>query len=70
MDGLGKILVYLGILLVVLGIVLSVAGKIPWFGHMPGDITIERDRFTFYFPIATCIVISVIVSIILYFFRR
>ncbi len=70
MDGLGKILVYIGIFLVVLGIVLSVAGKIPWFGHMPGDITIERDRFTFYFPIATCIVISVIVSIILYFFRR
>ena len=70
MDGLGKILVYIGILLVVIGIVLSVAGKIPWFGHMPGDITIQRDRFTFYFPIATCIVISVIVSIILYFFRR
>jgi uncharacterized protein HemY len=70
MDGLGRILIYLGVLLVALGIVFSLAGKIPWLGHMPGDITIQRDRFTFYFPITTCIVISVIISLVLYFFRR
>ena len=70
MAGLGKTLIYLGILLVVVGVVFSLAGKLPWLGHLPGDITIQRERFTFYFPLATCILISVIVSLVLYFFRR
>jgi uncharacterized membrane protein len=70
MAELGKTLIYIGIILVILGLVFSVAGKIPWLGHLPGDITIHRDRFTFYFPLATCILISVILSLVLYFFRR
>jgi uncharacterized protein HemY len=70
MDGLGRILIYLGILLVVVGIIVSLMGKIPWLGHMPGDIAIQRDRFTFYFPITTCIVISIVVSLVIYFLRR
>jgi uncharacterized protein HemY len=70
MVGFGKTLIYLGILLVVIGLLLSLAGKMPWLGHLPGDITIQRDRFTFYFPLTTCILISVIVSLVLYFFRR
>ena len=70
MAGLGKTLIYLGLLLVVIGLVLSFAGRLPWLGHLPGDISIERERFSFYFPLATCIVISVILSLVLYFFRR
>lgn len=70
MAGLGKTLIYLGLLLVVIGLVLSFAGKLPWLGHLPGDISIERERFSFYFPLATCIVISIILSLVLYFFRR
>ena len=70
MAGLGKTLIYLGLLLVVIGLILSFAGKLPWLGHLPGDISIERERFSFYFPLATCIVISVILSLVLYFFRR
>ncbi|HEX6800880.1 MAG TPA: DUF2905 domain-containing protein [Candidatus Binatia bacterium] len=70
MAGLGKTLIYLGLLMVVVGLVLSLAGKLPWLGHLPGDISIERERFSFYFPLATCIVISVIFSLVLYFFRR
>jgi hypothetical protein len=70
MAGWGKTLIYLGLLLVVIGLVLSLAGKLPWLGHLPGDISIERERFSFYFPLATCIVISVILSLVLYFFRR
>ena len=70
MAGLGKTLIYLGLLLVVVGLVLSLAGKLPWLGHLPGDISIERERFSFYFPLATCIVISVILSLVLYFLRR
>lgn len=70
MAGLGKTLIYLGLLLIVIGLVLSLAGKLPWLGHLPGDISIERERFSFYFPLATCIVISIILSLVLYFFRR
>jgi Protein of unknown function (DUF2905) len=70
MAGFGKTLIYLGILLVIVGAVFLLAGKLPWLGHLPGDITIQRERFTFYFPLATCILISVIISLVLYFFRR
>jgi len=70
MLGLGKTLIYLGIVLAIVGAIIVLAGKLPWLGHLPGDITIERDRFSIYFPLATCILISVIVSLVLYFFRR
>ncbi len=70
MTGLGKTLIYIGIVLIILGLIVSMAGKIPWLGHLPGDITIQRDRFTFYFPLTTCILISVIITLVLYFFRR
>jgi hypothetical protein len=51
-------------------VIFSLVGKIPWFGHLPGDITIERERFTFYFPLATCLIISAVLSLVLYLFRR
>lgn len=70
MTGLGKTLIYIGIGLIILGLIVSAAGKIPWLGHLPGDITIQRDRFTFYFPLTTGILISVIITLVLYFFRR
>jgi hypothetical protein len=70
MAGIGKTLIYLGLLLVIVGVVFSLAGKLTWLGHLPGDITIQRERFTFYFPLATCILISLIISLVLYFFRR
>lgn len=70
MDGFGKTLIFLGLVLLVLGVIFSFAGKIPWLGHLPGDISIERDRFSFYFPITTCIVISAIISLVVYLFRR
>ena len=70
MDGFGKTLIYLGLLLVIVGVIFTLAGKVPWFGHLPGDISIQKERCTFYFPITTCIVISIIISLVLYFFRR
>ena len=66
----GKTLITIGIILVVLGLIFSAAGKIHWLGNLPGDITIQRERYTFYFPLATCILISIIISLVLYFFRR
>ena len=70
MGGIGRILIYLGVSLVILGIALTLIGKLPWLGHLPGDITIERERYAFYFPLATCLIISIILSLVLYLFRR
>ena len=70
MAGLGKILIYLGLMLIVIGVILTLAGKLPWLGRLPGDIAIERDNFSIYFPIATSILVSVIISLVLYFLRR
>ena len=70
MSEFGKTLVFFGLILVVVGVVLSFAGKLPWLGNLPGDITIQRERFSFYFPITTCILISVLISLVLYFFKR
>jgi uncharacterized protein HemY len=70
MSDLAKTLIYLGLILVVLGVILALAGKLPWLGHLPGDIYIQRERFTFYFPLGTCILISVIITLVLYFLRR
>jgi hypothetical protein len=70
MPGFARTLIYLGVLLVVVGVILSLAGRLPWLGNLPGDITVQRGRFTFYFPITTCILLSVLISLVLYFFRR
>ena len=70
MSGFEKSLIYIGLVLVVLGVLISLGGKIPWLGHLPGDIYIQRERFAFYFPIATCLLISIIVTLVLYFLRR
>jgi uncharacterized membrane protein required for colicin V production len=70
MSELGKTLIILGIILAVAGAVLLVAPKIPWLGKLPGDITYQGKGFTFYFPLATCILLSVVLSLILYLFRK
>ena len=70
MSEFGKTLIFFGLILLIVGVILSLAGKLPWLGNLPGDITIQRGRFTFYFPITTCIVISAVISLVLYFFRR
>ncbi len=70
MQSFGKTLIFFGIFLVVMGLIFSVGSRIPWLGQLPGDIYIQRGRFTFYFPLATCLLISVILTLVLYFFRR
>lgn len=70
MGGIGRTLMVLGLVLVAVGALVSLAGKLPWLGSLPGDIRIERDGFYFYFPLTTCVVISVVVSLVLYFLRR
>lgn len=70
MSGLGKLLVVAGIVLVALGVVVQLAGRIPWLGRLPGDIVVQRPNFTFYFPLTTCILISVVLSVLLWLLRR
>ncbi len=70
MNGLGRPLIILGLMLVAAGLVLSLAPRIPWLGKLPGDITIKREHFSFYFPLATCILISAVVSFILWLIRK
>ena len=70
MAGLGKPLIICGIILIVFGVIITFAGKIPWLGRLPGDILIKRDNFTFYFPLATSILISIIISMLFWLFRK
>jgi hypothetical protein len=66
----GKTLIVAGVVLVLVGLVISFAGSIPWLGRLPGDIHIKKDGFQFYFPIVTCIVISLLLTAILTLFRK
>jgi hypothetical protein len=78
---LGKILIGIGLGIAAIGVLLAVVERIPglgnafsWLGKLPGDISIKRENFSFYFPIATSIVLSIILSLLFYlvgwFFRR
>ena len=69
MTRIGTWLIIGGIVLLVLG-VLANSGLLSWFGRLPGDIRVEREGMRFYFPITTMIVISVGLSLILYFIGR
>ncbi|MSQ48193.1 MAG: DUF2905 domain-containing protein [Deltaproteobacteria bacterium] len=70
MTELGKILMLCGGLMLLVGAVLSLSGGIPWLGRLPGDIFIQRDKFSFSFPLATSLLVSVALSLILALLRR
>lgn len=70
MNGLGRSLIILGLILVIIGIIISFAPRIPWIGKLPGDIYLKRENFSFYFPLGTCILLSALLSLILWLFRR
>ncbi|OXT06410.1 hypothetical protein CE561_10655 [Thermoanaerobacterium thermosaccharolyticum] len=65
----GKVLISIGVILVIVGIILLLGGKFG-IGQLPGDIIIKRGNFTFYFPLMTSIIISLVLTIILWFFRK
>jgi hypothetical protein len=66
MDALAKGLILIGVVLVMVGLLLLAAQKLPFLGRLPGDILVKREHFTFFLPLATSIVISVIISLILW----
>jgi Protein of unknown function (DUF2905) len=69
-NDIGKWLIIFGMILVILGATLIQAGKIPWLGRLRGDIYIQRRNFTFFFPLTTSILISVVLSLLVYLFSR
>ena len=70
MNEVGKTLVIIGICIVVLGLILWSGVGRNWFGKLPGDIQLSRGNFSFYFPLATCLLISLVLTVLLWLFRR
>lgn len=71
MEQLGKILIISGIILVVAGLIIFFAGnKLNWLGHLPGDIRIVRENVRIYIPVTTMIILSILLSVILYLIRK
>ena len=70
MDSLGKMLILFGVILALLGGLLLLTGKIPFLGRLPGDIVIRREYWSFYFPLTTSIVISILLTLLFSFFSR
>jgi len=70
MQALARALIIFGLLLFGIGILLNFAHKLPFLGKLPGDICIQKKNFTFYFPLATSILISIILSLIFWLARR
>ncbi len=70
MPEIGKTLMIFGAVIVLIGLALWSGIGAGWLGRLPGDIRIERGHSAFYFPIVTCIIISIVVSVLLFLFRR
>jgi Protein of unknown function (DUF2905) len=67
---LGKFVVVIGVILTLVGLVMWSGFAPKWLGRLPGDIRIEREHSAFYFPIVTCIILSIVLSLLLSIFRR
>ncbi len=73
MDGLhqiGRLLIIIGIVCAAMGGLILFSGRLPWLGRLPGDIIIQKKNFTFYFPLMTSILVSIIFTLLLWFFGR
>ena len=74
LGGLGKLLIGFGVVMIILGgtflLLGNLSGKVPWIGRLPGDIYIERGNWSFYFPLATSIILSIILTLIFSLFGR
>ena len=69
-ESLGKLLMLMGGILLGLGALFTLAGKVGWLGRLPGDFRFERGGFSFYFPLATSLLLSILLTLIINLFRR
>ncbi|PYM41773.1 MAG: DUF2905 domain-containing protein [Candidatus Rokuibacteriota bacterium] len=67
---IGRMLVVFGLLIALVGVALVLVGRVPWLGRLPGDVHIQRGNWTFYFPLATSLLLSVVLSLILWLLGR
>jgi hypothetical protein len=65
-TGFGKILIFFGGILILVGAFLLLVGKVPFLGKLPGDIHIQKKGFDFYFPLGTCLLLSIMISLVLF----
>jgi len=70
LGSLGKLLILLGVFIILMGLLLMSGYKIPWIGKLPGDILIKKEKFTFYFPLTTSILISIVLTLLFTLFRK
>ncbi len=70
MSDLGRLLIVLGLLIALVGVALVLAGRVPWLGRLPGDIAVRRGNWTFYFPLATSLLLSVVLTVLLWLIGR
>ena len=70
MNDFARTLIFFGIVLVGLGLLVAVFDKIPGLGRLPGDIYIRKGNFTFYFPLATCLILSLILTLVFTLFGK
>ena len=70
MNDIGKTLVILGLLIALAGLVLVFIGRVPWVGRLPGDIHVQRGNWSFYFPLGTSIVLSLLLTLLFWLFGR
>ena len=70
LQPLGRVLLLFGAIIAGFGLLLLLSPKLPWLGRLPGDILIQRDRFSFYFPLASCLLASLILSLVLWLAGR
>jgi hypothetical protein len=70
MGDIGKLLIIFGLVIAAVGVLLILAGRVPWIGRLPGDIYVQRGNWTFYFPLATSLLVSAVLTLIFWFFGR
>lgn len=67
---MGKLMIIAGIIFILIGLYITYGPKLPFLGKLPGDISIERENYKIYFPLATSILLSVVISLLLYLYHR
>ena len=70
MNSFAKFFLILGAVFLTIGLILMIAPKIPWLGRLPGDILIKKKNYTFYFPLATSVILSIILTVLINLFRK
>ena len=66
----GRLLIYLGMALIIIGLIILYGGKFNFFGKLPGDFVIRKENFTFYFPLMTSVLLSILLSLIIYIVHK